>query len=40
MVSGWNKLQPQILEALLIKSRKPRINRINIENSNNVLKCL
>ena len=35
-----NKQQVQILEALLIKTKKPRIIRINFENINNVLKCL
>ena len=38
-----NKLQLQILEALLIKTKNketPMINRINFENSDNVLKCL
>ena len=34
-----NKLQLQILEALHIKAKKPRINRINFENSKNILKC-
>ena len=34
-----NKLQHQILEALHIKIQKPRINRYNLENSDNVLKC-
>ena len=35
-----NKLRLQILEALHIKAKKPKINRINFENSDNVLKCL
>ena len=35
-----DKLWLQILEALHIKTKKPKINRINFENSNNVLKCL
>ena len=35
-----NKLQLQNLEALIYeKTKKPRINRINFENSDNVLKC-
>ena len=34
------KLKLQILDALHIKTKKPKINRINFENSNNVLKCL
>ena len=34
-----NKLRLQILEPLH-KNKKPGINRINYENSNNVLKCL
>ena len=35
-----DKLRLQILEALHIKTKKAKINRINFENSNNVLKCL
>ena len=35
-----NKLRLQIQEALYIKTKKNRINRINFENSDNVLKCL
>ena len=36
-----SKLQLQILEALHIKTKKkPKINRINFEISDNVLKCL
>ena len=35
-----NKLRLQILEALYVKTKNPKINRINFENSNNVLKCL
>ena len=35
-----DKLRLQILEALYIKTKKPKINRINFENNNNVLKCL
>ena len=35
-----NKLQLQILEALHIKTKKPKIDRINFENNSNVLKCL
>ena len=34
-----DKLWLQILEALHIKTKKPKINRINFENSDNVLKC-
>ena len=34
-----NKLQLQILEALHIKTKKPKINRINFKNSDNVI-CL
>ena len=36
-----NKLWLQILEALHINTnkKKPRINGINLENSDNVLKC-
>ena len=35
-----NKLWLQILDALHIKTKKtPKINRNNIENSDNVLKC-
>ena len=35
-----NKVRLQILEALYIKTNKPKINRINSENSDNVLKCV
>ena len=35
-----NKLWLKILKALYIKTKNPKINRINFENSNNVLKCL
>ena len=35
-----DKLRLQILEALHVKTKKPKINRINFENSDNVLKCL
>ena len=35
-----DKLQLQILEVLHIKNKKVKINRINFENSNNVLKCV
>ena len=35
-----NKLQLQILEALHVKTKRPKIDRINFENSDNVLKCL
>ena len=35
-----NKLQLQILEALHLKTKRPRINRIHFENSDNVLKRL
>ena len=34
-----DKLRLQIIEALHIKRKKPKINRINLENSDNVLKC-
>ena len=34
-----DKLQLQILEALHIKTKKPKINRINFELSDNILKC-
>ena len=33
-----NKLRLQILEALHIKTKKTKINRINLENSDNILK--
>ena len=33
-----DKLRQQILEALHIKTKKPKINRINFKNSDNVLK--
>ena len=35
-----NKVQLQILEALHIKTKKSKINRINFENKDIVLKCL
>ena len=35
-----NKLRLQILEALHIEKKNSKINRINYENSDNVLKCL
>ena len=35
-----NKLRLQILEALHIKRKKIKINRIHFENNDNVLKCL
>ena len=35
-----DKLWLQILEALHIKTKKAKINRINFENSDNVTKCL
>ena len=35
-----NKLRLQILGALHIKTKKPKINRVDFENSDNVLKCL
>ena len=35
-----DKQRLQILEALRIKTEKPKINRINFENCDNVLKCL
>ena len=34
-----DKLWLQILKAQHIKTKKPKINRINFENSDNVLKC-
>ena len=34
-----DKLRLQILEVLRIKSKKAKINSINFENSDNVLKC-
>ena len=34
-----NKLQLQTIEAFHIKTKKSKINRINFENSDNVLKC-
>ena len=34
-----DKLRLQILEALHIKTKNPKIYRINFENSDNVLKC-
>ena len=34
-----DKLQQQILEALHIKTKKPKMNRIDFDNSDNVLKC-
>ena len=35
-----DKLRLQIQEAQHIKTQKPKINRINFENCENVLKCL
>ena len=35
-----NKLWLQILEALHIETKEPKINKSNFENSDNVLKCL
>ena len=35
-----NKHKPQILEALHIRNVLPKLNRINLETSSNVLKCL
>ena len=35
-----NKQRLQFLEALHIKTKKPKINRINFENSDNILKFL
>ena len=35
-----DKLRIEILEALHIKTKKSKINRINFKNSDNVLKCL
>ena len=35
-----DKLREQILEALHIKTEKPKINRINFKNRTNILKCL
>ena len=42
IVNEINKLWLQTLEALHIKTKKktPKINKINLENSDNVLKCL
>ena len=35
-----DKLWLQILEAIHIKTKTPKINRINFENSDNVIKCV
>ena len=35
-----DKLQLQIIEALYIETKKTKINRINFENNDNVLKSL
>ena len=40
MAREIKKLQVQILEALHIKIKKTKINRINFKNSDNILKCL